>query len=191
MIIGVMGLSGSGKSTFSAVLQSLGAYLIDADKIAREVVEKGSEGLFEIVSAFGKDILLPDGSLDRKKLGSIVFKDNEKLVMLNQITHRKIQGEIEKRISENKDKLIVIDAPLLHKIDTINMCDEVVLITAPKEALINRIIERDNLPYDIAKARIESQLADYKINSTIIIENNSDKNNLIKKAERLGKGWIK
>ena len=75
MVIGVMGMSGSGKSTFSGFLKEFGAELIDADKIAREVMEKGSEGLEEAVKAFGEEILFPDGTLNRKKLGSIVFSD--------------------------------------------------------------------------------------------------------------------
>lgn len=191
MIIGVLGLSGSGKSTFCKTLSDLGAYIIDADVIAREVVAKGTEGLKEITEYFGKEVLLSDGTLNRKKLGEIVFNNSEKLEVLNKITHKRVQEEIEARIFKNPDKLIVIDAPLLHKISTITMCDQVVLITAPEDILIKRIVERDGISPNVAKARIKSQVNDYKVNATIIIENNSDITKLIHKAEKLGKEWLK
>lgn len=185
MIIGVMGMSGSGKSTFSAYLENKGAYLIDADKIAREVVEKGTKGLKEIEKAFGSDVLLSDGSLDRKKLGEIVFNDKKKLEILNSITTPEIDKLIKKRALEKTDGLVVVDCPMLHKISAIDICDKVVYITAPEEILIKRIEDRDNISYDTAKARIKSQNSEFSRFADVIIENNKDIKSLCDEAEKL------
>ena len=185
MIIGVMGMSGSGKSTFSAYLEGQGAYIIDADKIAREVVEKGTKGLKEIEKSFGSDVLLSDGSLDRKKLGEIVFNDKKKLEILNSITTPEINREIIKRATENNDKLVVIDCPMLHKISAIEICDKVVFVTASEEILIKRIMERDNISFDNAKARIKSQNSEFLRFADVIIENNKDILSLYNEADKL------
>ena len=174
MIIGVMGMSGSGKSTFSDFLKELGAELIDADKIAREVMEKDSEGFLEAVKVFGEEILFPDGELNRKKLGSIVFSDKEKLEKLNFITSSRIDAIIKKRAFESKAKNIVIDCPMLYKISAYEICDKVIFITADKEIMADRIMKRDSLSYVDAIKRINSQGEEFSKYADIIIENNKD-----------------
>lgn len=185
MIIGVMGMSGSGKSTFCGHLKEKGAYIIDADKIAREVLEKGSSGLLEVKEKFGEEVLFSDGSLNRKKLGEIVFNNEEKLEILNSITAKRIDEEIIKRVNLNKGKIVVIDCPMLHKISAIGLCDKVILITAPEEILIERIVERDGISKENAKARIKSQNSEFSRFANEIIENNKDIKSLENEAEKI------
>ncbi|HNU80250.1 MAG TPA: dephospho-CoA kinase, partial [Bacillota bacterium] len=116
MVIGLTGGIASGKSTVSAKLKELGAAVIDADLLARDVVRKGEIAYNKIVQCFGADILLPGGDIDRKKLGDIVFSDKEKLELLNSITHPEIINRMKERIQELKAegaKVIVVDAAIL------------------------------------------------------------------------------
>ena len=190
MIIGVMGHSGSGKSTFCEELKNKGAYIIDADKIGKDILKKGSSALDKVIDAFGEEYLNPDKSLNRKKLGETVFKDKKRLETLNSITWGEIEKEIEKEIEENKDKLIILDCPLLLEIETYKKCDEVIFIDVPKDVLIKRITKRDNISEETAKNRIESQSCDFKSKATIIIKNDN-LDDLKNKAKSLMKGWIK
>lgn len=185
MIIGVMGMSGSGKSTFCSYLKELGAEVIDADKIAREVLEKGTEGLKEIEEKFGSEVIFPDGSLNRKKLGSIVFNDCKMLEILNSITTKRIDNEIIKRAKESSSGFIVIDCPMLHNIDAKDICDKIVLVKAPVEVMAERIVKRDNLTYEGAKARISAQESDFHKYADIVIENNGTPEDLRKQAKKL------
>lgn len=186
-----MGYSGSGKSTISAEFEKLGAFVIDADKIGKDILKKGSEALKKVVSTFGEDILLPDKTLNRKKLGDIVFSDKEKLKLLNDITWSAINEEIIKRINENKDKVVIVDCPLLYKVSSYNLCDEVIFINTPEEILIERIVKRDNISYETAKNRLERQYdPEFIKKSTIILENSSIEG-LKNQAEAFMKGWTK
>ena len=94
-VFGITGGSGSGKTTVSDIFRRLGAEIIDTDKIARSVTEKGSECLKELADAFGNGIILPDGSLDRRRLASIAFADKEKTALLSEITHKYIKSPLE------------------------------------------------------------------------------------------------
>lgn len=185
MIIGVMGMSGSGKSTFCSFLKELGAEVIDADKIAREVLDKGTDGLKEVEERFGREVIFSDGSLDRKKLGSIIFNNPEKLEILNSITTKRIDNEIIKRAKESKSDFIVIDCPMLHNIDAKDMCDKIVLVKAPVEVMTERIIKRDSLTYEGAKARISAQESDFHKFADIVIENNGTLEDLRNQAKKL------
>ena len=112
-VIGLTGGSGSGKTAIASLLQKKGIDIIDADIIAREIVKKGEPALDEIVEEFGGDILLSSGELDRKKLGSIVFTNKEKLKNLNKITHKYITKIIMQNLSKHASEIVVIDAALL------------------------------------------------------------------------------
>jgi dephospho-CoA kinase len=189
MIIGVMGMSGSGKSTFAGMLRDMGAKLIDADIVAREVVEKGTKGLSEIREAFGDEVIFPDGTLNRKKLGEIVFSDEKHLAKLNLITAPKIDEIIKKRALES-EKTVVIDCPMLHKISAKDICDIIILVKAPFEKMRERIEKRDNLSEKQAEERLSSQASDFEKYADIIIENDGDIESLKIKAEMIKEKYL-
>ncbi len=174
-VLGLTGGSGSGKSCAATYLQSLGAYVIDADKIARQVVAPGEPALFEIEKAF-PGVLFPDGSLDRKKLGSIVFSDPEALSLLNSITHGYIKEEIVKAVANSTQALLVIDAPLLFDCGLDSLCSSCIGIIADKTLRIRRLMSRDGLTEEEAKNRISSQKTEdfFRQNCDYIIENNGE-----------------
>lgn len=157
-VVGLTGGIGSGKSTVSGYLISKNIEVIDADKIAREIVGPGSKVLEQLAKIFGQDILLPDGSLDRKKLGSIVFRDNQKREILNKITHHEIIGKIKSRIKEAHSKIVVVDAPLLIETGLNQYVDEVWVVDVDDKIRIDRLINRDRLSESEIQERINSQL---------------------------------
>ena len=184
-VIGIYGLSGAGKTTFCEFLKELGCSVIDADEIGRKLLEKGSEGLKKAVSVFGEDILLPDRSLNRKKLGGIVFADAEKLELLNSITKPVLEKEIAKRIKSAKG-VTVIDGALVNSLKADkDACDEMILVTADRELLIDRLVKRDGLDREAAEQRIARQEETFSKDCTGRITNDGDKNSLKKKAERM------
>ncbi len=161
-IIGLTGGIASGKTTASNILKELGAVVIDADKIAREVVEKGSPALREIERCFGTEILLKSGELDRKKLANIVFNDAELLKTLNMIIHPYIIEEVIDKINCYKktyrDRIIILDAALLIEENLMHLVEEVWLIVTSEEEQLNRLIERDGISMGDARKRIDAQM---------------------------------
>lgn len=186
VILGVTGGSGSGKSAFCRELKRLGAYVIDADVVARRVVEKGMPALMEITKEYGEEYLLPDGSLDRKKLGALVFSNPDKLKKLNEITHKYITEEINKELKSKEDGLFIIDAALLFESRLDKICDRTVCVLADRDVRAERITERDAIDKDAAYARIDAQQNDdfYRKNADDIIENNGAEAELIAKAQK-------
>jgi dephospho-CoA kinase len=162
-VIGLTGRSGSGKSDFCEILRKYGIDCLDTDKVAREVVEKGKPCLNELVSFFGNGILLPDGNLDRKKLGSIAFSDKNKLFSLNSITHKYITEKVTIWLDgQKKDgaSAAVIDAPMLFESGEDKMCDMTVAIVCDDKLRIKRITARDGIDEEYAKKRLDSQKPD-------------------------------
>ncbi len=160
-VIGLTGGTGSGKSTVSKIAADMGILVIDADVVAREIVQKGEKALEEITSTFGKDVLLEDGTLDRKKLGRIVFADKEKLKLLNSITHQYIIERIkQKKEMErvNGAYHIIVDAAILIESGLYKQCDEVWVVIAHKDQRLKRIIQRDCLSREDALNRINAQM---------------------------------
>ena len=173
--IGVTGGIGSGKSTVSKILASFGAQIIDADMLAKQIVEKGQKALEEIVACFGDEILDSDGNLDRKKLSGMVFKDKQKLEVLNRITHDHVAKRIIEKIdSLNKAEIAVVDAPIPIEHGFLDVVDEVWVVIADKEVRIKRVMERSGLTYNEVEDRINAQLSDdyYKSISQVVIVNN-------------------
>ncbi|WIF94398.1 dephospho-CoA kinase [Caminicella sporogenes] len=176
-VIGLTGGIASGKSTVSSYLKELGAVVIDADIVAREIVEKGKPALKEIVKCFGKEVLNEDGTLNRKYLGKIVFNNPEKLKILNKITHERIIKNIKEKIKFyehlGKYKVIFIDAALLIEMNMTDMVDEVWLVAIDREKQIERLMIRDKLTYDEALKRINSQMSleEKKKYADVIIDN--------------------
>ncbi len=162
-IVGLTGGIASGKSTVSQILTKLGAIVIDADKVARQIVERGCPALEEIRSCFGNEVLFADGGLNRKKLAQLVFNDASALKQLNEITHPHIIEEIKKEIywhSHNSpDSVIIIDAALLIEMELTEMVDEVWLVALPLELQRKRLYEREAISPKDADKRIAAQMS--------------------------------
>ena len=156
-LVGLTGGIASGKSTVSAMLERLGAEVIDADLVAREVVEPGTKGLAEIVAAFGEVILEADGSLFRAALGQLVFADSAQRIKLESILHPLIKERTMQRIAQSKSSVVVYVVPLLVEANVDYPFDLVVSIEAGVETQIQRLIDTRNLAREYALARIKAQ----------------------------------
>ncbi|TJZ51062.1 dephospho-CoA kinase [Streptomyces piniterrae] len=156
--VGLTGGIGAGKSEVSRLLASYGAVIVDADRIAREVVEPGTPGLAAVVEEFGDGVLTPDGSLDRPKLGGIVFADPEKLKALNAIVHPLVgvrSAELE--VSAGPDAVVVHDVPLLTENGLAPLYDLVIVVDAAPETQLDRLVRLRGMAEDEAKARMAAQ----------------------------------
>ncbi|GAB2838698.1 dephospho-CoA kinase [Streptomyces deserti] len=156
--VGLTGGIGAGKSEVSRLLVECGAVLIDADRIAREVVAPGTPGLAAVVEAFGTDVLAPDGSLDRPKLGSIVFADPEKLAVLNSIVHPLVGArsrELEQAAAG--DAVVVHDVPLLTENGLAPLYDVVIVVEASPETQLDRLVRLRGMTEEDARARMAAQ----------------------------------
>lgn len=186
-IFGITGGSGAGKSTVSNIFRELGVFVSDADKAAREIVRKGTECLGEIQKCFGDAIIQENGELNRRALGEIVFSDKSKLELLNSITHRYIKEYIKKEIEGAKNEICAVDGAVIIGSPVMELCSELVVVTANRETRIKRIMQRDNIERDYAADRINSQNDDkfYLSHADYVIENNDDESELGAKIERI------
>lgn len=149
----------SGKSTVARSLVSRGAILVDADEIAREVVEPGTPAWSKIVEHFGPGVLLGDRRIDRTKLAEIVFNDRAKLALLNEITHPEVMRRIADRLEELKetDHIVIVDVPLLTEVGARDMFDMIVVVDAKQDVQIERMRATRGMDDDAARARIAAQ----------------------------------
>lgn len=186
-VFGITGGSGSGKTTVSQMLAALGVEIIDTDKIAHEVVRKGSDCLKELSDAFGNEIILPDGSLDRKKLASIAFNNKEKTVLLSRITHKYIKSETMRRIAASTADLIGVDGAVIIGSPIEPLCEKIVFVTADRDIRLTRIKARDNLTDTEAKKRLDAQPDEefYAANSYYIINNSGSAEGLTEQVQAL------
>jgi len=193
-IIGLTGGIASGKSTVSNILSNLGAIVIDADKISRQVVEKGSPVLIEIQGSFGEGILFEDGSLNRKKLARHVFNDSEALKRLNEITHPHIIEVIKKKIHwhslNSPGSIIIVDAALLIEMNLIELVEEVWVVAVPLELQRERLHQRENLSAVEVDKRIAAQISleEKLAYADEVIDNSGDFQHL---EERVKELWCK
>jgi dephospho-CoA kinase len=160
-LIGLTGGIGSGKSTVAALLRELGATVIDADEATRAVQAPGSPGLQQLVEAFGPEILTPDGALDRPRLAAIAFSDPEARRRLNEIVHplvREWMAERQREAAERGDAAVVLEVPLLFETRGAEGLDAVVLVYAPEDVQLKRLIEARGMDEQAARARIASQM---------------------------------
>ncbi|WP_327669987.1 MULTISPECIES: dephospho-CoA kinase [unclassified Streptomyces] len=156
--VGLTGGIGAGKSEVSRLLVERGAVLIDADKIAREVVEPGTEGLAAVVEAFGTEVLAPDGNLDRPKLGSVVFADADKLATLNKIVHPLVgTRSAELEATAGPDSVVVHDVPLLTENGLAPLYDLVIVVDASPDTQLDRLTRLRGMSEEDARARMSAQ----------------------------------
>ena len=158
MRVGLTGGIASGKSTVSAMLEELGAVIIDGDKLAREVVERGTPGLAAVVEAFGAELLTPDGDLDRPALGKVVFGDAAKRKVLEGIVHPLVfERYAALEAATGPDDLVVHDIPLLAETGRAGEFDAVIVVDVPDEVRIERMLRDRGWTREDAESRIASQ----------------------------------
>lgn len=201
MNIGLTGGIASGKTTAANYLQELGAKVISADEISREIMKKGRPAWQKVVEEFGRSILKEDGELDRSRLGKIVFNDSSKLKLLEKITHPLIINEMEKKIAEirkqdekaNRKLVIVLEIPLLFEIGLMEMVDQVWVVFVDQSTQIERVMERDGLSPVQARSRIEAQIpmTRKKELADVVIDNTSSRVELKNRINNLWQQVIK
>lgn len=194
MIIGLTGQTGSGKSTVSAILKEKGYYICDCDAVSREVMADGTSLLFLLAQAFGEEIC-QDNHLNRNLLAELAFKDKASTELLNSITHPSILKRCEEHIHNafrSGYKYAVLDAPTLFESGGDKMCDIVVSVCAPESERLKRILQRDNISVEQAKARMKIQKSEefFMEKSDFVIKNyppydlNRQVEDLIKQIEK-------
>jgi len=162
LVVGLTGGIASGKSTVSLLLKEKGAVIIDADTIARQIMQPGKPAWIKIVNHFGRQILNEKNDIDRRKLGNIVFSDKTQLEFLNSITHPEIINEIKVQLEYYRNlqkKVVIIDAALLIEVGLLKLVDEVWVVTVNENVQLERLMAREkNLSPEQAKNRIKSQM---------------------------------
>jgi dephospho-CoA kinase len=180
LTVGLTGGIGSGKSEVSRRLRDLGAVVIDADAVAREVVEPGTPGLAAVVAEFGEGVLRPDGTLDREGLGRIVFGNPDKLAKLNAIVHPLVGERIARQMADvqrnHPDGVVVYDVPLLVENDLQGGYDVVLVVATDPATQLRRLVEQRGMTEDDARSRIAAQAPlDAKLAvADLVIDNNGD-----------------
>jgi dephospho-CoA kinase len=177
VIAGLTGGIASGKSTVSAFLENAGAVIVDADKIAREAVQKNRPAWQKIVRFFGRSILLPDGEINRILLGDIIFNDPAQKQVLNRIIHPEVIAQTAIRLAEieknRPSAVVILDVPLLIESGMDTGLSDIIVVYVPEPVQIQRLMVRDALTQAQALARIRSQMPieEKKQRATIIIDN--------------------
>lgn len=194
MIIGLTGSIASGKSTVAKMLKDYGLPIVDADVVARLVVEPGTPTLQKIVEVFGEDALLEDGAMNRQKIGSIIFHDEEKRKELNSIIHPAIRQEMLRQRDEyieNGEKTVIMDIPLLFESKLQHFVEKILVVYVSEETQLERLILRNQLTEEDAKARIASQLPfSEKIHGAdAVINNNGTIEETAQQLEAILRKW--
>lgn len=190
IIVGVTGGFGTGKSTVAKMFGRLGAVMISADKIAHDVIMPGEVIYKKVISLFGVSILNRDKTIDRKKLGRIVFNDRKSLKLLNNLIHPEVIKrikEIVKKKSRRSGAIFIVDVPLLIEAGLLNMVDKLIVVTADRKTQIKRCMERMNLTRADVIKRIRNQmpLSKKRLLADFIIDNNGSFNSTKKKVEKV------
>ena len=194
MIIGLTGSIASGKSTISAMLKEKGFPIIDADLVARLVVEPGMTTLLEIERVFGQKVLNADGTLNRDALGQIIFHDAAKRKQLNDLMHPAIRAEMIRQRDEllgNGQTNLIMDIPLLFESRLQHFVDEILVVSVTEETQLQRLMERNSLSKEEAKARIQSQLpiSEKEKGADAVIYNNGSIEESEEQLERIIAQW--
>ena len=178
-IFGLTGSIASGKSTVSNFLKELNVPIVDADVIAKEVVEIGQPAYKKIVEAFGSEILLDSGEINRPFLGSIIFNNKEKRLQLNEIVHPEVRREMKEqadRYIKQGEPLVILDIPLLYEGNSIELVEKVIVVTVSEENQLKRLMKRNGLSKEDALLRIASQIPvkEKAARADYVIDNNGD-----------------
>ena len=193
LIVGLTGGVASGKTAVSQVLKEEGAYIIDADQIARELVQPHKPAWNELIRAFGKEILQEDGSIHRKKLADKVFADPKKRKLLNQILHPRIKEEMDRRTKEigqkDPEAIVVIDAPLIVELGDHREMDKLIVVASTQTQQIERLKERDGIGPEEALRILSSQMpVEEKVNlADFVIRNEGSLEETKKRAKEVFK----
>lgn len=180
IIAGLTGGIASGKSTVSRILGDAGARIIDADKIAREMVKQGTPAYDEILSFFGMTILQPDGEIDRQRLGDLIFNDPEKKARLDAIVHPRVFERSTEMIaqiaSQAPDAVVIMDIPLLLEAGMQRDLAEVIVVYVPETLQLERLMKRDGIAEKAAMVRIRSQMPieEKRKRATVVIDNSGN-----------------
>jgi dephospho-CoA kinase len=190
VVIGLAGGIGTGKSAVSRILEELGAVVLDADKFGHEVYLPNTDGLREVVAAFGEDVLQPNGEVDRRALGGKVFGNPEAMEKLNAIAWPRIRQRITDGIEEQRragTQVVVLDAAVLIEAGWTDAADEVWVVTSPEAQVIQRIQARNNLTEEQVRARMSSQMStEERVKyADIVVENDGDLEDLRRKVKAL------
>jgi dephospho-CoA kinase len=191
LLVGLTGGIGSGKSLAASFFKELGAHIIDADQLSRDLVHPGQIALNEIVSYFGGNILDANGNLDRKKLGKIVFQNAEKKSVLEGILHPKIiakeQEEFLRICAKDPLAIVIIDSALLIESQNYKHVDKVIVVRSSKETQIQRVLSRNGFSYDEIEDRINNQMSlEDKIKyADFILDNDLEPDKLRRKVQEI------
>ena len=191
LLAGLTGGIGSGKSLAASFFKELGAHIIDADQLSRDLVHPGQTALKEIVNYFGKNILDSTGNLNRRKLAKIVFQDSKKKSVLEEILHPKIfkkeQEVFLKTCTKDPFAIVIIDAALLIESGNYKHVNKVIVVRSSEESQIQRILSRNAVSFDEAVARIKNQMSlEEKIKyADFILDNNMQQEDLKHKVQEL------
>jgi dephospho-CoA kinase len=190
MVLGLTGGIATGKSTVSQVFKEAGFPIVDGDLIAREIVEPGQPALKEIVAAFGSQMIDAKGSLNRKKLGKIIFNDSTKRVQLNKIMSPYLRKAILAELEQKKQQapLVVLDIPLLYEGGYEQFVDQVAVVYVPEKIQLQRLMQRDQLTAKEAQQRINSQwpIEQKKQLAEIVFDNQGTK----EETKNVVKEWL-
>jgi dephospho-CoA kinase len=189
-IIGLTGGIGSGKSTVSRFLTELGAVILDVDKVGHEAFKPDTDVWREVVAAFGRQVVTPNGDIDRKKLGEIVFGNPESLSRLNQIMHPRMYDMVKAQLEEYRRQevdVVVLKAPLLIEVGWASLVDEVWVTVASQSTVLRRLEKRSGLSEQQSLARIRSQLSSEERvrHADVVIDTECDLNELKPKVYKL------
>lgn len=194
MIIGLTGSIASGKSTVAQMLQGYQLPIVDADIVARQVVEPGTQTLQQIAEAFGQEVMKEDGTMDREKVGAIIFHEPAQRKVLNDIIHPAIRAEMLRQRDEllqNGAAHVVMDIPLLFESKLQHFVDKILVVSVTEEIQLARLMERNQLPKSEARARIASQLpmSVKEKGADAVIYNNTTKQSTAEQLEKILQQW--
>ena len=196
IVIGLTGGIATGKSEVARILQGLGAVIIDADQVGHKAYTPHSETWDEVVKAFGSGILQPDGNIDRRKLGAIVFSDPSRLDQLNRIMHPRMAKMVSDRIEnlrESDPPAVVLEAAVLFEAGWESLVDEVWTTETPVQSAVDRLMARNGLADDDARKRISSQMSaqERAARSQVVVDNSGDLPRLNTLVESLWNSRVK